>query len=249
MKAIYEIGFNGLAIIFSISGLIIAYFGLQYFLEPSTKTYGLALTSFGIGVFSLGIAFFSSITSYKSDEKMKTIGEAEIQDSIITLLQIRHTYFEDYRRYFIEYSHLDNNRANIDYRRNRLRDVTEWATYEQIRGLKKAMKFKNYLINEDKGDILLSHKILIENIMKPEHIDFFLINRYPKQLLMGCRILKNNLNNLTVGTDNYEEIFTDLFSDYLLPRGDGEDFLVYVNRNIVAVNDGGRPFQRLTNGS
>ncbi len=198
----------------------------------------------GLTFIALGLASFSVKIAEESDKRMKTLGEAGIQDAIITLLTIRHRFFDDLYKYGKEYEVEEGDQEALAYKLKRLKDVTEWATWEQIRGIKKAVKFKENLDEEDKRDILRSHEILIDNIMKDDKL-FFLLNRHPKQLLMGCKLLKEELLDLNAKGTNYEDRYIELFSPYLLSKHEREDFLSYINRNKNAVDDGTQPFQRL----
>jgi hypothetical protein len=180
---------------------------------------------------TVSIAVFSIVLAITSERRMRAIGEADIQSSIIKMLEIRRRYFDDLEKYFEE------NRRATQYRREKLKGCTEWATWMNYRCLRKAMKHKKYLLDDDKGDILRGHKILLSNIMKNDYVNFeFIKNRHVNQLLAGCKLLKKELKDLKVKKNNYEELYEEALSDFTLDREEGEDFISYIDRNLSVLS-------------
>jgi len=262
---------------FVVLGFLTLIFGLAVIYRGKLSVYHqFQIVSLGIAIFAIGIALFAwgkSTESYRisveSKDRMEIIGRGDIQGSIITLLDVRRRYFENYTKYFNEYKRIKQVEREIDeserrhdeygkkkseikdaieFLTERLRNSTEWATWEQYRGIMKALKYKQYFktTNNDKKDILLSHEILIKAVMKRKHIGHFLMNRHVNQLLMGIKLLKKELKDLKAGKYNYEKRYKEILKGYLLKRQKGEHFISWINRNLEAVSDEDKLFRILS---
>ena len=207
---------------------------------------GIYLTTIGLStigsiIITSVFAILSIILAIASGNLMKSVSEADIQDSIIKLLEIRRRFFDDV--ILFNTGHLDA---------DKFKGAIEWTTWMNYRSINRAMKYKRYIVNSehigDKKAILKSHKILIRSIMKQKYIkDELLMNRHVKQLLMGCELLSSELNDLEASGIDYEEEYTEAFNEYLLLKGEDEDFITWIVRNKEAVNNEDVPFQVLRN--
>lgn len=183
-----------------------------------------------------GLSIYLAI---KTSIIMESVREADIQDVIIKSLEIRRRLFDDIRLF-----------KENKLKPKEIRGSFEWATWLNYRIIIRATKYKKYLLDsendKDKSAILDSHRILIENIMKKEHIKKkILIKRHVNQLLMGCEKLKEELDCMVTQKKDYEKEYIKLFKDFLLPMEKDESFLSWIRRNMVQDKNEDELFQKI----
>jgi len=166
------------------------------------------------------IAEDSKIIAQQSKDRMDTIGDAEIQQSIINIEGIRKEYFYGIQEYLN--TPLANRTAiNIGYLQQ-INIFTTWLNYQNIQ---KALIYKDYMSDTRRLRLFGLHRLLMGNIL-PNWEHQIVSNESIHQLLMRINILYEHLED----NDNFHEQFYEVLNEYVGWIESDEEFLEYIVR-------------------
>jgi len=204
-----SVGFAILSILFAIRSI-----------EIGNESKVISEQSNRISLQSVTIAEESRNIAQESKDRMDTIGDAEIQQSIINIESVRMEYFYGLQEY-LNTPLVNRTAINIGYLQQ-INIFTTWLNYQNIQ---KALIYKDYMSDTQRLRLFGLHRLLMDNIL-PNWEHQIVSNESIHQLLMGINILYEHLED----NDNFHEQFYEVLNEYVGWIESDEEFLEYIAR-------------------
>ncbi len=194
----------------------------------------LALLSISLGIISLHIALKSgeiaeeSLTisekakeiSEQSKERMDTIKDAEIQQCIISIQEIRKEYLYGIQEYL--FTPIANKKPiNLSH----LQYINIFTTWLHLENIRKALIYKDYMTDAQQLKLFRVHRTILDIVINNWQHQI-VSNESISQLLTGISIVYENLED----TRNFREKYYEILNEYVGWIEPKEEFLEYITR-------------------
>lgn len=173
---------------------------------------------------SRDIANESNTIATDSRKRMKTIGDAEIQQCIINIESLRKEYFYGIQEYLITPLGIPLSQGSV-VNIGHLQQINIFTTWLNFQNIRKALIYKDYMSDEQRLRLFGLHRLLMDNIL-PNWEHQIVSNESIHQLLMGINILYKHLED----KNNFHEQFYEVLNEYVGWIEPEEEFLEYIAR-------------------
>ena len=177
------------------------------------------LTS-AFGFITIGIALISIKIAIDSGDRMDTIGDGEIKQSMINIQDIRKEYLYRVDEYIVT-PQQSGNPPNIV----RMQRINIFSTWLQLENLNKMVIYKKYVSEKQLSKLYRYHRTLLDIVL--DHTGKNIVtNESVIQLLSGIVILYENFKE----PDNFHERYYEILNQYVGFILEDESFLDYIIR-------------------
>lgn len=201
-----------------------------------SEVYSNLWATMGFGFLTMGITFISVKIAIDSGDRMNTIGDGEIKQSLINIQEIRKEYLYGLDEYF-ETPVQNGNQPNFQ----RLQRINIFSTWLQLENLNKMIIYKKYLTTQQTSKLFRYHRTLLDIVLQNSERNI-VTNESTIQLLSGITKLYENFEE----PDNFHEKFYELLRYYVGEKEQDEEFIQYITRKKREVKARGmyNPFRR-----